>query len=519
MRTHGMKMLSLLLAVLLCALTLPARAENVMSFSDWLNANDDSGAPVAGMATQGPASEAPPDAFMQAIAEQAASDSPAPDPTPTPEPAAEAPAVEEAPAEAEVPAEEAPAEEAAQSSPSFGWYGEDEAQATPEPVATQAPTQAKPIPNLAWQGEGFLGAGAELEPAPTLEPIQTLCSARIRAVGDLMVHTRQLSLARQSDGSYDFHSQYALIADSLADADYTFANLETTIGKYRNMDYSGFPMFNTPESLLDAVRDAGVDFLTLANNHMLDRYFEGLVNTVNNVEQYGFDFGGANRSPEERDAARVIEVNGIGIGVLCYTQMTNGMESYCNANAVEYGVNYLRKANFAADVQKLRDAGADVVIALPHWGEEYKRKPEGNTVALAKLLIASGVDVILGSHPHMVQPVRFEEAEAADGALRRGLVAYSLGNFISNMTKRYTDSGIILEFTIQERQDGGFDIENVGCVPVYCWRSSGDIQALSSLKYMNERPEGMDSDTWNYMKITCEDLKYVLGDDMKLLAE
>ena len=98
------------------------------------------------------------------------------------------------------------------------------------------------------------GAQAEaLEPNPTLEPVQPLRSCRIRAVGDLMVHKKQLEIAKQADGSYDFHPQYALIADSLADADYTIANLETTIGRYENRPYSGYPMFNTPESLVDAV--------------------------------------------------------------------------------------------------------------------------------------------------------------------------------------------------------------------------------------------------------------------------
>ena len=354
---------------------------------------------------------------------------------------------------------------------------------------------------------------------PTLPPAQPLRTARLRAVGDLMVHKKQLQLARQKDGSYDFHPQYAMIAPSLADADYTLANLETTIGKYGNMDYSGFPLFNTPETLLDAVKDAGVDFLTLANNHMLDRYFEGMVNTVDNVEKWGFDHGGANRTAAEKDAPFVTEVNGIRIGVLCYTQMTNGMEAYCNAAVKEYGVNYLRYADFDADVQRLRDAGAEVVIALPHWGEEYNRKPEANTVALAKRMIAAGVDVILGSHPHMVQPVRFVEAEAPDGTLRRGLVAYSLGNFISNMTVRYTDSGMILDFTLRECQDGSITVENVRCVPIYCWKGDDMIRAVSSLKYYDERPEGMTTGIWSRMKESYRELCDLLGPEIEMIAE
>ena len=123
-------------------------------------------------------------------------------------------------------------------------------------------------------------------------------SVHIRAVGDLMMHQRQLDLAWREGGAYDFDPQYALVKDSLSDADYTIANLETTIGLYGNQPYSGYPRFNAPESLLDTIRAAGVDFLTLANNHMLDRYFEGMLTTVERVDQWGFDHGGAYRTPE-----------------------------------------------------------------------------------------------------------------------------------------------------------------------------------------------------------------------------
>ena len=358
-----------------------------------------------------------------------------------------------------------------------------------------------------------------LEAMPTVEPLQPLRRATIRAVGDLMVHAKQLKIARQEDGSYDFHPQYALVCDALANADYTIANLETTIGKYRNRDYSGYPLFNTPETLLDAVRDAGVDFLTLANNHMLDRYFEGMVTTVDWVERYGFDYGGANRSPDEREKPIVVEVNGIHIGFLCYTQMTNGMEDFCTAEVGLFGVNYLRRNDIDADIRRLRDAGAEVITAIPHWGEEYSRYPGQYALNNARYLVAAGADVVLGSHPHMVQPVRYVEAEDADGVAHRGLVAYSLGNFISNMTVRYTDSGIILQFTIQETQDGGFEIVDPAVVPIYCWRRDHMIQALSSLKYYGEAPEGMSQNTFARMKESCTELRSLIDADIPFIEE
>ena len=359
---------------------------------------------------------------------------------------------------------------------------------------------------------GTATPGPTPEPTPAPEPR----SARIRAVGDLMAHQKQLNAALQPDGSYDFHPQYELIAPSLADADYTLANLETTIGQQEGRAYSGYPMFNSPEALLDAVRDAGVDFLTLANNHILDRGMDGLLSTVENVEAWGFDFAGANRSPEEKAAPVVVDVNGISIGLLCWTEMTNGMEK-ANRAALEYGVNYLRDADIEGEAQRLRDAGAEVIVALVHWGVEYRRKPEKGTVDMARRMVAAGVDVVLGSHPHMVQPIEFVEAEDESGVVHRGLVAYSLGNFISNQGKQYTDTGILLEFTLRENKDGGFDIRDVGFVPTYCWRTSDMVRTLPSLMYPEEGPEGMESVAWNRLQASREELRALIDEEIPML--
>jgi len=351
------------------------------------------------------------------------------------------------------------------------------------------------------------------EVAPTPAPLPPLRSARIRAVGDLITHQVQLDSAKQADGSYDFHPQYARIADALADADYTIANLETTIGRKDNRAYAGFPNFNTPESLLDALKDAGIDFLTLANNHILDRGFEGLQLTVDNVARRGFDYAGANRTPEEKARTVVVDPGGVRVGMLCYTEMTNGMPKKKDKSpARQYGVNYIGDADFNEDVRRLREAGAEVIIALPHWGVEYKREPTERMQNNAKKLVAAGVDVVLGSHPHMVQPVTWIEAATDSGEVRRGLVAYSLGNFISNQSKRYTDSGILLDFTLQEREAGGFDVTDVKVMPTYCWRQSDVIQTLPALDFYDAPPVGMSEDLWQRLRDSVDDLRELIGD-------
>lgn len=357
---------------------------------------------------------------------------------------------------------------------------------------------------------------ATAEEMPEVEDVPRK-NVRIRAVGDLMCHQRQLELALTEDGEYDFYPAYERVSESLGDADYTIANLETTIGLYGDQPYSGYPRFNSPESMLATIKDAGVDFLTLANNHILDRYFDGMLITLDNVDEYGFDHGGVYRTQEEADASVVVEVNGIKLGFLCYTAHTNGMESHSDQKAVLFGVDYLNKADFEGDVAALREAGAQCVIALPHWGTEYQRKPDADVRRTAEKMVAAGVDVILGSHPHMVQPIEYLTVDTDDGE-KTALVAWSLGNFIDNMKVQYTDSGIIIDFTIAETEDG-VEILDAGYVPIYCWRGDDQIRALPSALYLEDAPEGMSAGIHDRLKASYRELLELIGDEFELLEK
>ena len=356
-------------------------------------------------------------------------------------------------------------------------------------------------------------------PDPTLAPPEGLRSVRIRAVGDVLAHEHQLKIAKQKDGSYDFHPQLSMIADSLADADYTIANLETTIEKCRGLGYSGYPSFNSPKALLEALKDAGVDFLTLANNHMLDRRMEGLLNTIGYVDAYGFDHGGTNRSLAEKAIPNIVEVNGIRIGFICETRYTNSQENHLTEEERAYAVNYLDADDFNADLQRLKDENVDVIIAVLHWGEEYMRKPDAKTVKIAQYMISQGVDVILGSHPHVAQPIQMMTVQGADGRERTGLVAYSLGNFLSNQSWRYVCAGLMLDFTLQEKQEGGFEIRNVGVVPLFCWNSPKMVCTISSQKYLNYPPKGMNAATVKEMEQAYSDLRTLIDDRVPFLVE
>ena len=343
-----------------------------------------------------------------------------------------------------------------------------------------------------------------------------LRSAHMRVIGDVMVCQGQLD-AYKSTG-YDFHPEFDYIADMLKNADYTMANMEGTVGQYNDKKYSGYPLFNCPETILEALKDSGVDFLTLANNHMLDRWFNGVKNTVNWVRQYGFNYVGAYLSPAERNTPVIYEVNGIRIGFVAYTHTTNTQEKVSDADAVEYGVPYLYKADIEADIKRLRDNGAEVVIAFPHWGKEYVREPDDNQKKYAKKLAEAGADIILGSHSHTVQPMGYQTVTDAYGRTKQVFVTFSLGNFLSDHVLQYTDGGIIVDFTINENADGTFTCDNVGYIPTYCWQPTpGDSRILPSGKYLSKGPVGMTDEVHDRLVQTYQEVTEIVGTQFPVL--
>lgn len=397
---------------------------------------------------------------------------------------------------------------------------------TQTPEATEAPTAEVPSVTDAPSTTDDPSSTAlpEATDAPQVQSVSSTTSAdglrsvHFRVTGDLMVTTEQLSFAKKAAVSgYNFTPSFDLIRESLQAADYTMGNLETTIGKYNDKAYSGYPLFNSPESFLDALQGAGYDFFTLANNHMLDRWFDGMKNTVGWVDQYGFDHVGAYRTQEERNTPVVLEIGGIKFGFVAYTHSTNTQEKVCDKAAQEYGVPYLYKADIEGDIKKLRAAGAEVVIAFPHWGDEYVRQPDSTQQKYAKKLAQAGADIILGSHSHTVQPMGYFNITDDDGTQREVFAIFSLGNFLSTHTLQYTDSGIILDFTVQEQADGTFKCVDVGYVPTYCWLTDSSVTIVPSAKYLSQPPEGMDASSYARMKETYQETVSLLDSQFKVL--
>lgn len=333
---------------------------------------------------------------------------------------------------------------------------------------------------------------------PPMEAQVELRSATICSIGDFVIHDAILDSAQQADGSYDFLPMLSYINECMGAADFTVANVDGPMGGAGERGYRGYPQFNTPPVLIGALLDAGVDMLTLSNNHALDTYFSGLKAEIENCEAYGMDHVGGARTQEEHDQPVIRNINGISVGFLNYTQFANTMEQYCEKAASVYGINFAGRADFDGDVARLREAGADVVVAYMHWGAEYQRSADSTQKKYAKMLVEAGCDVIIGGHPHVVQPAYWlTGTRHSDGGEQRTLCVFSLGNFLSDQRKQYRDGGILFEFTIQETEDGQFEITSPRYIPTYVWRcgskSSGyTYRVLPCEAWLWTPPEGMD---------------------------
>ncbi len=268
--------------------------------------------------------------------------------------------------------------------------------------------------------------------------------ATLLFAGDAMMHQLQIDVARQSDGSYSYDGYFDAVAPLIKEADYAVVNLETPTAAGH---YSGYPMFNAPDSYVDALKDAGFDMMLTANNHTLDRRDRGLVRTVDLLEARGLDHIGTYRSSAARDSVMpfIKDVNGFRIGFLNYTYGTNGID--IQGDVV---VDYIDRDKMAGDIRKVREGGAELVCVAVHWGVEYKLLPNIHQKSLADFLFDQGADMVIGGHPHVIQPMEMRE----DGEGNNRFLVYSLGNFISNMKTQDTRGGAIARVHLK-RDDSG----------------------------------------------------------------
>lgn len=267
--------------------------------------------------------------------------------------------------------------------------------------------------------------------------------AELLFAGDAMMHDSQISVARKADG-YSFEGYFDSIRPLVESADFAVVNFEASLG---GKPYRGYPCFSAPDEYPTALTEAGFDFFLLANNHILDRRDKGLHRTISMLDSLKIPHAGIYHDASARDSLvpAIVDVNGFKIGLLNYTYGTNGIT--IQGNAV---VDYIDTARISADVSNARGAGAELIAACMHWGDEYHLLPNASQKNLANKLADLGVDMIIGGHPHVIQTMEMRSAPSG----RNTLVVYSLGNFISNMKTTDTRGGALVRVTL-ERDSAG----------------------------------------------------------------
>jgi len=274
------------------------------------------------------------------------------------------------------------------------------------------------------------------------EPQVRVSRATLAAVGDILLHRSVIRDAQKGD-TYDFNKMFARVKPYLESADITFANQESLMGG-SHLGLSGYPRFNSPLEIGDTLKWAGVDVVSMANNHVLDRGEQGILRSIGRWVELGMVYVGANKDEADRARIRTIERNGILFSFLAYTYGTNGI---LVPEGKSYLVNLIDRDQIAADIAKARES-SDVVVVSLHFGNEYVRMPSQEQRELAQFVADQGAHVILGHHPHVLQPL--EVLHSVQG--HQALAIYSLGNFIAAQDKLHCQIGGILQVEVEKRE-------------------------------------------------------------------
>ncbi len=342
----------------------------------------------------------------------------------------------------------------------------------------------------------------------------TYSEATIVSAGDLLYHMAQVNYAEAvGNGGYDFSNSYKYIKEIISSADYAVANFETTLAG-EDYGYSGYPSFNTPDSALTALSDAGFDMMLFANNHCYDKNLSGLLRTQQTFLDYGFDYIGAKQNPDD-DAYKIVEINGIKVGMFNYADDLSGgitETRYINGKTIKNDdLSYMNLYNlslldeFYAEVEsvmsEMEDAGVDIIVAYIHWGYEYNITHNKYQEKVAQELTNLGVDIIIGGHPHVIQDVELLTSE--DDPNHEALCFYSLGNLVSNQNRRsmgntqnstYTEGGLIVELTVRKYSTGEVIISEVTEIPTFVHRYKASngyyVHEIVPLEYALVDPAG-----------------------------
>lgn len=297
-------------------------------------------------------------------------------------------------------------------------------------------------------------------------------SARIMAHGDLLYHDIIYMSAKKEDGSYDFHENFEYVTPWLKQADLAIGDFEGTINKDHYL--AGYPLFNAPGQVMDAIKDAGYHVLDLAHNHVLDSQIEGVISTADAIEKAGMTPIGV-YTHESRDQAPLVikEVNGIKVALLAYSYGFNGIEQSISQEDYNRYLSDLNEDKMKAEIERA-EKEADITVIMPQMGVEYRIEPTEEQKVLYHKMIEWGADIIFGGHPHVVEPSEIVEKDG-----EKKLIIYSMGNFISNQrietmqgvdNAKWTERGVLMDVTVK-KNSGKTTIETAKAHPTWVNRT------------------------------------------------
>ena len=324
---------------------------------------------------------------------------------------------------------------------------------------------------------------------PSTEPVDpgitVTGTATMGATGDMLMHMPCVNPALQADGTYDFGAYFTNFSSYVQAVDYAVANLETTLAG-TSYKYSGYPQFNCPDGIVPSLKSAGFDMLLTANNHTYDTLTTGFFRTQEIIAQNGLDHIGT-KPDAETDSYLIKNINGIKVGMVCYTYETNAAPDKIDLNGgtdlkenEEPLINVFMKddvagfsASLSENIADMKADGAEAIVLYIHWGEEYQTKQNSQQKAMAQAACDLGVDVIVGGHPHVIQPLDLLTSTTDES--HKTVCLYSTGNAMSNQRlgnisyvhTAHTEDGIFFTFTFVKYSDGTVRVENVEVLPLW----------------------------------------------------
>lgn len=321
-------------------------------------------------------------------------------------------------------------------------------------------------------------------------PEHVVSTATILSTGDILMHKPVIDVNwSKTNNAYDFESIFRYITEDVTAADYAVANLETTLASTTNgYQYSGYPNFNCPDEIVDGAKNAGFDMLLNGNNHSYDTSSVGMHRTIEIIRDRELDhIGFVDKEEEKRYLVK--EINGINIGMICYTYETdtnadrvalNGLpvktEDKNLVNAFDYNALDTFYTELAGHLESMKNDGAEATILYIHWGDEYQLKQNANQTKIAQKLCDLGIDVIIGGHPHVVQPMALLESTVDPE--HKTVCLYSMGNAVSNqrqgnltaISTAHTEDGVLFSVTFSKYSDGTVYLESTDLLPVWVYR-------------------------------------------------